>query len=109
MRVWDIPVKRLCRQHLLGEHAELHAIWSIITKKKKGYSHHPEVLRWHGKLKALYKRHEEQVKELESRGYAHYSPLNLKLAKGLSKQDGYVDTIKEQNKILKDKKCGCKT
>ena len=34
MRTWDIPPEKLCRQHLLGEHRELHAIWSIITKKE---------------------------------------------------------------------------
>ena len=26
MRIWDIPLDRLCRNHLLGEHNELHAI-----------------------------------------------------------------------------------
>jgi len=34
MRVGDI-LPLLCRQPLLGEHRELHAIWSVITKKKK--------------------------------------------------------------------------
>src|SRR6185312_17174317 len=61
MRVWDLPPRILCRQHLLGEHLELHAIWAVLTKGRKGYSRHPETLRWKGKLKALYKRHELQV------------------------------------------------
>lgn len=35
MRIWDLSPKRLCRNHLLGEHRELHAIWA---GGKKGYS-----------------------------------------------------------------------
>jgi len=35
MRIWDLPVKDLCKNHLLGEHRELHAIWSILTKNTK--------------------------------------------------------------------------
>ena len=35
MRIWDIPTKKLCDQHLLGEHRELHAKWSIIKTIKK--------------------------------------------------------------------------
>jgi len=67
MRIWDIPPKQLCRQHLLGEHRELHAIWSILVNNKKGYSHHPETLMWKGKFKALYSVHDEIVKEMGKR------------------------------------------
>jgi hypothetical protein len=58
MRIWDISPELLCRNHLLGEHRELHAMWTIITENKKGHSKHPETLRWNGKLKAMYFRHE---------------------------------------------------
>jgi len=108
MRIWDISVKKLCRQHLLGEHRELHALWSIIIKNKKGYSHHPETMRWRGKLKVLYQRHEEEVKEMNRRGYCHLSPLDKKFAQGKNKQNIFIDTIKNQKKILKNKKCECK-
>ena len=67
MRIWDISPKKLCRNHLLGEHRELHAIWSILTKNKKGYARHPETLRWKGKLAALYSRHKMLVEELKNR------------------------------------------
>jgi hypothetical protein len=107
MRVWDISPKKLCRNHLLGEHRELHAIWSVITKNKKGYSKHPETLRWKGKLKALYLRHGKLVKEMKARGYNHYSPLPAKLAKGISMQRAFVDPYKNQLKILKKKRCAC--
>jgi hypothetical protein len=33
--------EKLCRNHLLGEHQELHAIWSVLVNGKKGYAHHP--------------------------------------------------------------------
>jgi hypothetical protein len=107
MRIWDIPTEKLCKNHLLGEHRELHAIWSILTNKKKGYSKHPETLRWKGKLKALYIRHEELVKEMEKRGYNHKSVLNKKFAKGNINQNILIDSIDGQIKILKNKNCKC--
>lgn len=107
MRIWDITPKNLCRNHLLGEHRELHAIWVIITENKKGYSNHPETLRWIGKLHALYQRHTELVKEMECRGYIHKSPLDKKKATGKSKQNFFVDLPSKQIQILKQKGCNC--
>ena len=107
MRIWDLPPAKLCRAHLLGEHRELHAIWSILTQNKKGYSNHPETLRWKGRLKALYFRHEDLVKEMNLRGFNHHSPLNYKLATGKSKQDVFVDSISKQITNLQHKHCKC--
>ena len=108
MRIWDLPTSKLCRNHLLGEHRELHAIWNILTRNKKGYSRHPETLRWKGKLKALYSRHEDEVREMERRGYKHRSPLPASKATGKSRQDSYVDTVKSQKILLKKKGCKCR-
>ena len=108
MRIWDIHPRKLCRNHFLGEHRELHALWSILTKDKKGYLHHPETIRWKGKLKALYLRHEKLVIEMQRRNYKHSSPLDGKLAKGFGKQTKYIDHPRVQIKILKKKKCDCK-
>ncbi|MGY5150181.1 MAG: pyrimidine dimer DNA glycosylase/endonuclease V [Candidatus Nitrosopumilus sp. bin_68KS] len=107
MRIWDISPRYLCRNHLLGEHRELHAMWVVITEKKKGYSMHPETIRWKGKLKAMYLRHEELVKEMVSRGYSHKSPLDKRKATGTSIQNVFVDSIKKQVKILQKKDCDC--
>jgi hypothetical protein len=107
MRIWDISVEKLCKNHLLGEHSELHAIWSVITKEKSGYSNHPEVIRWKGKLKALYLKHEEIVNEMKKRGFSHRSSLDIKLATGKDMQDEFVNTIEEQIKNLKNKGCSC--
>lgn len=107
MRVWDIPPSKLCNKHLLGEHRELHAIWTILTTQKKGYSHHPETKRWAGKLKALFNRHELLVKELANRGFSHHSPLDASLATGSIYQDELINSLNEQQEILKNKKCSC--
>lgn len=108
MRIWDISPKKLCANHLLGEHRELHAIWSILINNKKGYSKHPETLRWKGKQKALYNRHEKLVEEMKKRGYNHKSPLNIVFAVGEDKQHDFVHTVDEQIVLLKKKKCKCK-
>lgn len=107
MRIWDIPPGKLCRKHLLGEHRELHAVWTILTKDKKGYRKHPETKRWEGKLAALYTRHEEEAKEMARRNYSHRSPLDKSFATGKTKQDEMINTISEQKDLLKNKGCGC--
>jgi hypothetical protein len=107
MRIWDVPPKKLCRTHLLGEHRELHAIWSVIVNGKKGYARHPETLRWKGKLKALYGRHEALVVEMSNRGYRHRSPLAKREATGSAKQTIYVDRLSKQIVILRSKRCQC--
>ena len=109
MRVWDIHPKHLCRKHLLAEHRELHGLWNILTKHKGkgGYSRHPETLRWVGKRKALYVRHEILVKEFLRRGYKHYTSLDKKMATGLGSQTIFINTIREQKVILKNKPCQC--
>jgi len=108
MRIWDLEPRILCRKHLLGEHRELHAIWSILTNGKKGYSRHPETMRWRGKLCALYKRHLKLVAEMKRRGYNHASPLDKRLAVGSGIQREFVHSIPEQKTILADKGCECK-
>ena len=101
MRIWDIPPEKLCRDHLLGEHRELHAIWSILINNKKGYANHPETLRWKGKLNALYLRHEKLVQEIIHREYRHYSPFEIRLATGDTQQDDFIDSYDEQVCLLR--------
>lgn len=107
MRIWDIPPRELCGKHLVAEHAELHGLWSVLTKKKKGYSRHPETLRWEGKLKALYNRHEELVAEMSRRGYRHRSPLDPQSATGKDIQEDYLESPEKQRQILMAKSCAC--
>lgn len=111
MRIWDLPVDVLCRQHLLGEHRELHAIWSVLTNANKtGYRKHPETQRWVGRLGALYRRHEQQIQEMEARGYNHGSSLTPVKDKSwkLPPLTGKVDSVKDQIKNLRQKGCACR-
>jgi len=105
MRIWDLPCSVLCRQHLLGEHRELHAIYSILTQNLSGYRNHPEVLRWRNKLNALRARHLQQVDEIIKRGYNHNSPIN-------GETDGNMpdpwDPVENQIRKLILKHCECK-
>jgi hypothetical protein len=107
MRIWDVPPSLLCRQHLLGEHRELHGLWRILTENRQGYRHHPETRRWRGKLAALYRRHEALTEEMTRRGYRHASPLDRRQATGSAVQNDYVDTLDAQIVILHNKGCDC--
>lgn len=111
MRVWDIPCRCLCTRHLVAEHKELHQIWDCHTKQKSGWRHHPETKRWATKLKALFLRHQEQIKEANRRGWKmgtnHKTPLDPELATGDEEQDIFVHTVEQQLKILEEKGCGC--
>lgn len=107
MRIWDVPPSILCRQHLLGEHRELHGLWNILTQGKVGYAKHPETLRWVGRTKALWNRHEALVAEMQKRGYQHASPLDVRLADGPERNERRVDPDDEQMRLLADKVCDC--
>ena len=107
MRIWDLEPRVLCKQHLLGEHRELHGLWNILTQDKTGYRRHPETRRWEGKTAALYRRHEALVEEMLRRGYRHQSPLDERLASGSAAQHEYVDTPEAQRDILIAKGCRC--
>jgi hypothetical protein len=60
-----------------------------------------------GRQKALYKRHEALVKEFFRRGYRHRSPLNRRFATGSGTQKVFLETIKMQKIMLKNKTCEC--
>ena len=78
MRIWDINPGYLNNPSLLGEHRELHGIVSIILNNKKGYSRHPETIRWKGYEWALGRRHALLVSEMKLRGIRDHSPLDLR-------------------------------
>jgi hypothetical protein len=104
MRVWDIPVWRLCRKHLLAQHVEIHAIYNIITRGLKGYANHPEVMRWRGHESALRSRHEATKNEMLRRGYKHNSPINGRIS---DKEPQKLESVREQIRILTKKDCPC--
>ena len=81
MRVWDLPAGYLNRQSLLGEHRELHGIYSILTQKKSGYANHPETLRWVRTLSGLAARHRQLAAEMAFRGYVDRTPLRVAMSR----------------------------
>ncbi len=102
MRIWDLNPGYLNRQSLLGEHRELHGLVSITKYNKKGYSKHPETLRWIGLGWALKQRHKLLVAEMNLRGYTDKSPVLLRSKPGVWPKV-YIDEPGEQINILKEK------
>ncbi|MDZ7860908.1 MAG: DUF1722 domain-containing protein [Candidatus Krumholzibacteriota bacterium] len=102
MRIWDINPGYLNRQSLLGEHRELHAVVSIVRNNKKGYSKHPETLRWIGYGWALKQRHKLIVAEMNLRGYVDRSPVNLRSKKN-QWPAVFIDSPASQLSILSKK------
>ena len=102
MRIWDINPGYLNRQSLLGEHRELHGIVSIIVNKKKGYSHHPETIRWFGYGWALRQRHRLLAVEMSLRNFTDKSPVVTRAKKGVWPET-YIDEPFRQFQILGSK------
>jgi hypothetical protein len=102
VRVWDVNPGYLNRQSILGEHRELHAIVSIIKHNKKGYSRHPETLRWQGFGWALNQRHKLLKAEMNLRGYVDRTPVLLKTQKN-KWPEVFVDLPANQLSILAGK------
>jgi len=104
MRVWDIHPGYLSARSLLGEHAEIHALYSIISKKKSGYSRHPETRRWTGHLEFLILRHDLILKEMTLRGFKHHSPCpSIENIEGKINHVPYIDLPETQFEILRKK------
>ncbi len=107
MRVWDIHPGYLARQNLLGQHAEIHALYSVISGEKNGYANHPETRRWRGCLEGLRRVHDLTVLEMDLRGFNHNSPcVPISTGNVSAKKKStfcYVDTPLEQVVILGQK------
>lgn len=73
-RMWCVDPAVLCRQHLLGEHKELHQLIGHIragnTNAVRGHAKRGQV-----DTARITARHEELVAEMLDRGYNHESPL----------------------------------
>ena len=102
MRIWDLHPGYLARQQLLGEHRELHGLASILIHNKKGYSRHPETLRWVGCLPALAMRHKLLAAEMHLRGYQDRSPLDVE-SENVIWPEIWIDRPHRQVELLWDK------
>jgi hypothetical protein len=72
MRMWMVDPRKMCDQHLLGEHVELHMLVGSLRRKKTltGFLEGGLV-----ELQSIRTRHAELVIEMTSRGFRHASPL----------------------------------
>jgi len=102
MRIWDIDPGFLNDKSLLGEHRELHGIASILLNNKKGYSRHPETLRWRESLGALAMRHRLLVAEMALRGFKHHSPL-AGIVQAVAWPEVWIDSPGDQYQLLRQK------
>jgi hypothetical protein len=72
MRMWMVEPGLLCRQHLMGEHVELHMLVGSLNKGKsvKGFVRDGLI-----EVQSVRDRHEQLASEMTRRGYNHQSPL----------------------------------
>lgn len=72
--MWMVDPKLMCRQHLLGEHNEIHKIIGSLNKGKSitGYIENNCI-----ELMSIHSRHEVLVNDMLRRGYNHKSPISL--------------------------------
>ena len=105
MRIWDVAAGYLNRQSLLGEHRELHGLRSILVSGKRGYSRHPETLRWVGCLSGLARRHDALVAEMRLRGYVDRTPVRC-ARRGDTWPQAFVTEPADQLLLLRRKYSG---
>lgn len=74
MRMWMVPPSYLCRQHLMGEHVELHMLVGCINKGRSIQGYIDKGL---CEPHNIVMRHEQLVEEMLLRGYNHKSPLDF--------------------------------
>lgn len=85
-RLWNLPTKYLCKNHLLGEHSEIHQEIGTL----RNHPHGTAIVGGHARLgqfqlSKAQSRHNELVKEMVCRGFNHDSPLDVP-------EDEYEDT-----------------
>jgi len=70
--MWGVNPEKLCNQHLLGEHLEMHMFVGCIKKgiSLKGYYDNKLVC-----TNLIKKRHDDLMNEMISRGMKHNTPM----------------------------------
>jgi hypothetical protein len=105
MRVWDLSTGYLNRQSLLGEHRELHGIYSIIRESKTGYARHPETRRWSRAVSGIAMRHRHLALEMSLRGYVDRTPIRVVTAR-VRWPEAFVTEPGDQIALLREKYVG---
>jgi hypothetical protein len=73
MRMWMVPPRMMCNQHLLGEHFEIHMLMSHLRKRRSvaGFMRQRILSIAH-----IYSRHYALTLEMSERGMRHKTPLS---------------------------------
>lgn len=95
MRQWFVNPKLMCRQHLLGEHCEIHM---FIGSMKKQINMNGYISKDLLEPKSLINRHNELIMEMERRGYNHKSPI----LENMDEVIGYLDKQKQNHIVNKE-------
>lgn len=99
MRMWMVNPRYMCRQHLLGEHLEIHMFAGAMNKNKNlnGFARN-------GLLEpySLHGRHDNLVKEMERRGYTHKTPMPVVNLSSLDSdlRNSKVDMIRSEHDLF---------
>lgn len=74
MRMWLVDPKLMCKQHLLGEHVELHMLVGHLKRGKsiKGFLDKGLI-----EPRSIWDRHTVLVEEMTRRGMNHKSALKI--------------------------------
>lgn len=70
--MWNVDPTKMCRQHLLGEHLEMHMFVGALRNGKNLYGYIENGLVC---LCEVVSRHNLLAQEMVNRGYNHKSPL----------------------------------
>lgn len=107
MRMWNVPPELMCRQHLLGEHLELHMFANAIEAKKRIEGFFNGLV----DTSLIKKRHDQVVAEMLRRGYRHESPLDYKdeLRRGRVDAKANLAELKKRCKACKERQNDLKT
>ena len=71
-RMWMCNPKILCKNHLLGEHKEIH---QLIGSLKTGRSITGHLVKGQVEPMSIWQRHQELVVEMKRRNYNHKTPI----------------------------------
>ena len=101
MRMWLVAPEKMCNQHLLGEHVEMHMFVGSIRKgiSMAGYTSAGLV-----DVTQIKKRHASLVREMKQRGMDHKSPMLEPMRELLSRfiePRGHVDPVASYTELLR--------
>lgn len=100
MRMWMVDPRKMCDQHLLGEHVELHMLVGTLVRKKSvaGFVANKLI-----EVHNIRRRHAQLVIEMTRRGMKHQSPLPTFRARKLGKVNPRLNLVELARRCRKCK------